>query len=71
MRAAHDFPLCGDRATILQFEGTVQLILFRDGWPDGPRKVGCNLFCDASTADQLEAMAAHIRALIPAQVEAA
>lgn len=68
-RCATDFPLCNDRLTVLEFEGTVQLILFQDGWPEGPRKVIGNLFCDPGTADELEQIAAHIRRLCPAVPE--
>lgn len=66
-RRATDFPLCNDKLTILEFEGTVQLILYQEGWPEGDRKVIGNLFCDAGTAAELEAVARHIRGLIPAE----
>ena len=70
-RCATDFPLCNDRLTVLEFEGTVQLILYQDGWPDGPKKVIGNLFCGPDTADELERIAAHIRQLCPAVPEPA
>jgi len=72
MRRATDFPPCNDRLTVLEFEGTVQLILYQDGWPEGARKVIGNLFCDADTPNELEAIAAHIRSLrLPEKSEAA
>ena len=70
-RCATDFPLCNDRLTVLEFEGTVQLILYQDGWPGGPKKVIGNLFCDPGTANELEQIAAHIRQLCPAVSDAA
>lgn len=62
-RVAVDFALCEMRVTVLQFEGTVQLVFLTDAWEGGPRKVMTNRFCDLDTPGQLRALADHLDSL--------
>lgn len=60
--AARDFPVGDLVITVGQVEGTVQLIVTRDGWVPGQaaRAVLCNEFADAGVAAQLRALALHL-----------
>jgi hypothetical protein len=73
VRWARDFDLCDLRVVVAEVEGTVQILFLSDGWPDasGSRKVLSNMFCDAGTADQLRAIAAHLDGLSLSKSEAA
>lgn len=65
VRAAQDFPVGDLVITVGQIEGTVQMIVTRDGWVPGQsaRSVLCNEFAGPDVPGQLEALAAHIRAI--------
>lgn len=63
VRSAQDFDLCGLRVVCAEVEGTVQLVVLRDGWDGGPRKALANVFADADTPAQLRAIAGHLDGL--------
>ncbi len=62
---AVDFPLAGLVITVGEIEGTVQMIITRDGWFPGEktRRVLCNEFAGPDTPGQLDALAAHLRTI--------
>lgn len=60
---AVDFPVGDLVISVGEIEGTVQLIVTRDGWVPGRRDVLCNEFADSGTPDQLRALAVHLDAI--------
>jgi hypothetical protein len=56
-------PLMGMVATVQEAEGVVQVILARDGWPDGCRSI-TNDFAGADTPAQLRALADAVEAAV-------
>jgi hypothetical protein len=59
-------PLMGMVATVQEAEGAVQVILARDGWPDGCRSI-TNDFAGAETPAQLRALADAVEAAVARQ----
>ena len=58
---AVDFAVADLIVTVGEIEGTVQLIVTRDGWQPGRnRDVLCNEFADAGVPAQLRALADHL-----------
>jgi hypothetical protein len=62
--------LMGMVATVQEAEGAVQVILARDGWPDGARSI-TNDFAGAETPAQLRALADAVEAAVARQGGAA
>jgi hypothetical protein len=63
-------PLMGMVATVQEAEGAVQVILARDGWPDGCRSI-TNDFAGSDTPAQLRALADAVEAAVARTVGAA
>lgn len=53
--------LCGERVDLQEGEGGPQLLVFADGWADGPHLL-CNFFTTAETAAELRAVADAVEA---------
>lgn len=65
-----DFPLCGAVVQVLEYEGTVQLGVYTDGWPVGRRALVANVFVDSHTPDELAAILRHLKRLaLPDRVD--
>lgn len=60
VRRAVDFTVADLVVTVGEIEGTVQLIVSRDGWAGDYRKVLFNEFANPATAAQLRSVADHL-----------
>jgi hypothetical protein len=61
-------PLCGSSVEVLTYAGTLQLVLWDQGWPEGAAgsrgRPTLSRFCDAATPGELRALADWIEAAL-------